>query len=159
MYLPMDLGKILLELIRFGVPARRHGSLQTASTFHRRLVGTGPVQPRRRTSISVMPRTARSSLSNACAIMSADRPVARASRAASSATAFWSPAATAGERFARALAAKNSAAPRALLAEPVDFQALTPGRHWQASTPSEVVDQVILGTWFGAGTDIERWNR
>ena len=36
---------------------------------------------------------------------------------------------TAGERFARALAAKDAPALRALLADPVDFQALTPGRH------------------------------
>ena len=42
--------------------------------------------------------------------------------------------ATAGERFARALAAKDPGALRALLADQVDFQALTPGRHWQAST-------------------------
>ena len=55
---------------------------------------------------------------------------------------------TAGERFARALAAKDSSALRALLADPVDFQALTPGRHWQAASPGEVVDQIVLGTWF-----------
>ncbi len=36
-------------------------------------------------------------------------------------------AATAGERFARALAAKDSAALRAVLADAIDFQALTPG--------------------------------
>jgi hypothetical protein len=63
--------------------------------------------------------------------------------------------ATAGERFARALAARNGAALRALLADPVDFQGLTPGRHWQASAPGEVVDDVILGRWFGGGADIE----
>jgi hypothetical protein len=62
---------------------------------------------------------------------------------------------TAGERFARALAAKDSAALCALLADPVDFQALTPRRHWQASTPDQVIGEVILGTWFGAGDDIE----
>ena len=60
----------------------------------------------------------------------------------------------AGERFARALTAKDPAAFRALLADPIDFQALTPGRHWQASSPGEVVG-VILGRWFGAGDDIE----
>lgn len=66
------------------------------------------------------------------------------------------PAATpAGERFARALAAKDAAAFCALLADPIDFQALTPGRHWQASSPGEVVGDVILGRWFGAGDDIE----
>src|ERR1700745_4348663 len=48
----------------------------------------------------------------------------------------------AGERFARALAAKDTAALRAVLADPIDFQALTPGRHWQASAPGEVVDEI-----------------
>jgi hypothetical protein len=59
-----------------------------------------------------------------------------------------------GEQFARALAAKDSAQMRALLAEPVDFQALTPGRHWQASTPQQAVDEIILGVWFGPQDDI-----
>jgi hypothetical protein len=60
-----------------------------------------------------------------------------------------------GELFAQALAAKDGAALRALLTDPVDFQALTPGRHWQATTPGEVVDGFILGTWFDAGDHIE----
>lgn len=60
-----------------------------------------------------------------------------------------------GERFARALAAKDTAACCALLADPVDFEALTPGRHWRASAPGEVVGGVILGTWFDAGDHIE----
>jgi hypothetical protein len=63
--------------------------------------------------------------------------------------------ATGGERFARALAAKDSTALRSLLANPIDFQALTPRRHWQASAPDEVIDDVILGMWFGSGADIE----
>jgi hypothetical protein len=61
---------------------------------------------------------------------------------------------TVGERFAQALAAKDSAALSALLADPVDFQALTPGRHWQATTGSQVVGEIILGHWFGAGDHI-----
>ena len=61
---------------------------------------------------------------------------------------------TAGERFARALAAKDSAALCGLLAEPVDFQALTPGRHWQAAAGGQVVGEIILGTWFGPGDHI-----
>jgi hypothetical protein len=60
-----------------------------------------------------------------------------------------------GERFARALAAKDSAALRALLADPVDFQALTPGRHWQAATGSQVVGEIILGRWFGTEDHIQ----
>jgi hypothetical protein len=62
---------------------------------------------------------------------------------------------TAGERFARALAAKDSDALRALMADPIDFQALTPGRHWQASVPGEVVDGIVLGRWFDPGADIQ----
>jgi len=65
-------------------------------------------------------------------------------------------AATAGERFARALAAKDSAALHSLLADTIDFQALTPGRHWQATTASEAVDQIMLGKWFDPGDDIQR---
>ena len=62
--------------------------------------------------------------------------------------------ATAGERFARAIAAKDDAALSALLADGIDFQALTPRRHWQAATPQEVVGEIILGHWFSAGDDI-----
>jgi len=61
---------------------------------------------------------------------------------------------TIGERFAHALAVKDDAALRALLADSIDFQALTPGRHWQAATPGQVVEEIILGRWFGADADI-----
>ncbi len=60
----------------------------------------------------------------------------------------------AGERFARALAGKDAAGLRAVLADPVDFQALTPGRHWQGSSSEEVAGEIILAHWFGAGDDI-----
>jgi hypothetical protein len=60
----------------------------------------------------------------------------------------------AGERFARALAARDTAVLRAVLADPIDFAALTPGRHWQASAPGEVIDEIVLGTWFKASDDI-----
>jgi hypothetical protein len=63
-------------------------------------------------------------------------------------------AATAGECFAWALAAKDSGALCALLGDPVDFQALTPGRHWQAGTGRQAVEEIILAWWFGAGDDI-----
>ena len=62
--------------------------------------------------------------------------------------------ATAGERFARALAAKDPDALCAVLASQVDFQALTPGRHWQADTAGQAVREIILARWFGAGDDI-----
>ena len=63
-------------------------------------------------------------------------------------------AATVGERFARALAAKDAGALCALLADPLDFQALTPGRHWQAGTGRQAVEEIILARWFGTGDDI-----
>ena len=61
----------------------------------------------------------------------------------------------AGERFARALAAKDTEALRAVLADPIDFQALTPGRHWQASARGEVIDEIVLGKWFDPSDDIQ----
>jgi hypothetical protein len=61
---------------------------------------------------------------------------------------------TIGEAFAQALAAKDSDRLRGLLAPEVDFQGLTPGRHWSATTPGEVVDGVVLGRWFGDGSRI-----
>ena len=61
---------------------------------------------------------------------------------------------SAGEQFARALASKDRAALSALLTDPIDFQALTPRKHWQADKPGQVED-FILGTWFGPGDDIE----
>lgn len=56
---------------------------------------------------------------------------------------------TLGERFAQALAGRDDAALCSLLASPIDFQALTPGRHWQAATGEQVVAEVIFGQWFG----------
>jgi hypothetical protein len=61
---------------------------------------------------------------------------------------------TTGEHFAQALAAKDSAALCGLLAGTVDFMALTPGRHWQATTGRQAVEEIILAHWFGAGDDI-----
>ena len=55
---------------------------------------------------------------------------------------------TAGETFARAIAAKDAAALRAVLSDPLDFQALTPGRHFRAGTATEVAVEIILGRWF-----------
>ena len=59
---------------------------------------------------------------------------------------------SAGEQFVRALAAKDRAALSALCTDPINFQALTPRKHWQASTPGQMAD-VILGTWFDPGDD------
>ena len=50
--------------------------------------------------------------------------------------------------------AEDSGALCALLADPLDFQALTPGRHWQAGTGRQAVEEIILASWFRAGDDI-----
>jgi hypothetical protein len=68
-------------------------------------------------------------------------------------TAVISPP-SAGTRFVAALAAKDAPALRSALADTVDFQALTPGRHWLATTPAEAVDDIVLGRWFGPDDDI-----
>src|SRR3954466_4565906 len=57
---------------------------------------------------------------------------------------------TQGELFARAIAARDAGALRAVLADSVAFEALTPGRHWTSTDADEVVDKIILGPWFGA---------
>lgn len=54
-----------------------------------------------------------------------------------------------GAAFARAIAAGDAATLRGVLADPIDFQALTPRRHWQASTSAEVAWEIILRSWFG----------
>jgi len=54
-----------------------------------------------------------------------------------------------GERFARALADKDSAGLKALLQPDVDFRAMTPSRFWDSNDVDEIVDETILGTWFG----------
>jgi hypothetical protein len=60
-----------------------------------------------------------------------------------------------GERFARAVAAKDPEALLGLLAPEIDFRALTPGRFWEASSAVEVVDEVIFGHWFETTDRIE----
>lgn len=60
-----------------------------------------------------------------------------------------------GERFARAIAAKDAGAITALLGSEIDFRAMTPGRIWEASSPAAVVDDVIFGHWFEPTDRIE----
>jgi hypothetical protein len=62
---------------------------------------------------------------------------------------------TVGELFARALAAKDHDGLCGLLADPVDFQGLTPRRYWQTTSPRVAVDEMIFGVWFGPGDTIE----
>ena len=60
-----------------------------------------------------------------------------------------------GEAFARALAAKDRSGLLALLADDVDFRAMTPGRFWEAINADQLVDKVILGHWFEEDDQIE----
>ncbi|RYB93233.1 hypothetical protein EUA93_02010 [Nocardioides oleivorans] len=62
---------------------------------------------------------------------------------------------TLGSRLAHAIAAKDGAAMRALLADDVDFKGLTPGRTWEGSTPDDVVE-TVLGSWFEDSDTIEQ---
>jgi hypothetical protein len=65
---------------------------------------------------------------------------------------------TAGENFARAMAAKDSTALCAVLSDAIDFRALTPGRVFAAESGDEAAVEIILGTWFGrAGIDELCW--
>jgi hypothetical protein len=54
------------------------------------------------------------------------------------------------DRFGAALAAKDAAALRAMFDDQVDFRAMTPNHIWEARTPTAVIDDVILGTWFAS---------
>ena len=58
-----------------------------------------------------------------------------------------------GERFAKAMAAKDTSLMGELLAPEVDFKALTPQRFWEAGTPAEILE-VFFGTWFGPEREI-----
>jgi hypothetical protein len=62
---------------------------------------------------------------------------------------------TLGERFAAALAAKDSDALREMLADDVDFKGLTPRKFWEASNPDEVLE-VLFGSWFEDEDRIQR---
>jgi hypothetical protein len=62
----------------------------------------------------------------------------------------------AGERFVHALAAKDGDALRGLFADRIDFQGLTPGRHWQTDDPRELVEDILLGAWFEPTDAVEQ---
>ncbi len=53
-----------------------------------------------------------------------------------------------GERFARALAARDAASLKEVLAPDVDFRALTPDKFWDSHDAVEVVDSIFLSEWF-----------
>jgi hypothetical protein len=54
---------------------------------------------------------------------------------------------TLGERFVRAVAAKDRDELRQVLAGDVDFKGLTPRRFWEGASAEEVIE-VLLGSWF-----------
>jgi hypothetical protein len=59
-----------------------------------------------------------------------------------------------GESFATALAARDFARLRGLLAPVLDFRGLTPRRTWEASTADAFVDDVA-SVWFGPSDVVE----
>jgi hypothetical protein len=60
-----------------------------------------------------------------------------------------------GERFAQALAKKDTQGLLDVLDPEVDFRGLTPGRFWEATSAKALVDDVILGAWFEADDHID----
>ena len=60
-----------------------------------------------------------------------------------------------GERFAEALAKKDTTALLDLLDSEVDFRGLTPSRSWEASSARALVDDILLGAWFEATDHID----
>jgi hypothetical protein len=62
-------------------------------------------------------------------------------------------AATLGEQFARSLLAKDWSGVAAVLDDHVDFRGLTPGRQWEGTEASAVIDGV-LKEWFEPSDEI-----
>jgi hypothetical protein len=60
-----------------------------------------------------------------------------------------------GTAFAAALSRKEFGEVAALLHQEVDFRGLTPGRTWEASSPDQVVDEVLT-KWFEPSDELER---
>lgn len=60
-----------------------------------------------------------------------------------------------GERFARALAAKDREGLLSVLAPDVDFRGLTPNSPWEANSAEALVDDVLLGAWFEPSDEID----
>jgi hypothetical protein len=60
-----------------------------------------------------------------------------------------------GAQFARAIAGKDAATLRGLLDPTLDFRAMTPRRFWESASADEVVDDIILGTWFDPNDHID----
>jgi hypothetical protein len=65
---------------------------------------------------------------------------------------------TVGEEFAHSLAAKDRDALIGLLADDIDFRGMTPGRVWEAASPTALIDDVVLGHWFAPTDRIESFD-
>jgi hypothetical protein len=61
---------------------------------------------------------------------------------------------TAGAEFARAFADKDFDRIRDLLNPEIDFAGLTPSRHWQASSPDDLIGSV-LQVWLDDTDDVQ----
>jgi ketosteroid isomerase-like protein len=55
-----------------------------------------------------------------------------------------------GEVYVDAVVSGDAELMRGLLADDVDFRAVTPRRAWEAGTPDDVLD-IVLGHWFTPG--------
>lgn len=53
-----------------------------------------------------------------------------------------------GERFAKAVAAKDQGELTEILKPEINFRAMTPGTFWESSSAAEVVKDIICGKWF-----------
>ncbi|HVK26295.1 MAG TPA: hypothetical protein VM677_33510 [Actinokineospora sp.] len=59
-----------------------------------------------------------------------------------------------GERLARAIAARDTETMGTLLADDIDFKALTPNKFWEGHSRAEVLD-VVFGSWFEESDHID----
>jgi hypothetical protein len=66
---------------------------------------------------------------------------------------------TLGEQMAKAMVAKDREGLLALLADDLDFKALTPGRFWEASSAAQLVDEIVFGRWFEPSDHLEAVDR
>ena len=66
---------------------------------------------------------------------------------------------TLGEQLAKAMVAKDADTLRRVLADDVDFRAMTPGKFWESASADEVVDRIILGRWFTPTDHLEALER
>jgi hypothetical protein len=60
---------------------------------------------------------------------------------------------TLGERFAKALAAKDEAEVRAITIPDLDFRAMTPGRFWEAHSHDDLID-VLFTSWLAPDDEV-----